>query len=52
MGCSSEMPVFCSVVDKAVSSAPPEPIGVLRANALVSFGLMYLGPVWADFMQA
>ncbi|RZA30247.1 MAG: LysR family transcriptional regulator [Proteobacteria bacterium] len=38
--------------EEAVSSAAPEPTGVLRVNAPVSFGIMHLGPIWADFMQA
>jgi DNA-binding transcriptional LysR family regulator len=38
--------------EEAVSSAAPEPTGVLRVNAPVSFGVLHLGPVWADFMKA
>jgi DNA-binding transcriptional LysR family regulator len=38
--------------EEAVSSAAPEPTGVLRINAPVSFGVLHLGPVWADFMKA
>jgi len=37
--------------EEAVSSAAPEPSGVLRINAPVSFGVLHLGPVWADFMK-
>jgi DNA-binding transcriptional LysR family regulator len=38
--------------EEAVSSAAPEPSGVLRVNAPVSFGVLHLAPVWADFMKA
>lgn len=38
--------------EEAVSSAAPEPTGLLRVNAPVSFGVLHLGPVWADFMKA
>ncbi|TWI48243.1 DNA-binding transcriptional LysR family regulator [Pseudomonas duriflava] len=38
--------------EEAVSSAAPEPTGVLRVNAPVSFGVLHLGPIWADFMTA
>ncbi|MFJ4143733.1 LysR family transcriptional regulator [Pseudomonas sp. NPDC089734] len=38
--------------EEAVSSAAPEPTGVLRVNAPVSFGILHLAPLWADFMKA
>jgi DNA-binding transcriptional LysR family regulator len=38
--------------EEAVSSAAPEPTGLLRVNAPVSFGILHLGPVWADFIKA
>ncbi|KPW93398.1 Transcriptional regulator [Pseudomonas syringae pv. coryli] len=38
--------------EEAVSSAAPEPVGVLRVNAPVSFGVLHLGPIWAEFMKA
>lgn len=38
--------------EEAVSSAAPEPAGVLRVNAPVSFGILHLGPLWAAFMKA
>lgn len=38
--------------EEAVSSAAPEPSGLLRVNAPVSFGVLHLAPVWADFMKA
>jgi DNA-binding transcriptional LysR family regulator len=38
--------------EEAVSAAAPEPTGVLRVNAPVSFGVLHLGPLWADFMSA
>lgn len=38
--------------EDAVSSATPEPTGLLRVNAPVSFGILHLGPIWADFMRA
>jgi DNA-binding transcriptional LysR family regulator len=37
--------------EEAVTSASPEPAGVLRVNAPVSFGVLHLAPVWADFMR-
>ncbi len=38
--------------EEAVSSSSPEASGVLRVNAPVSFGVLHLAPVWADFMRA
>jgi DNA-binding transcriptional LysR family regulator len=38
--------------EEAVSSASPEASGVLRVNAPVSFGVLHLAPIWADFMSA
>lgn len=38
--------------EEAVSSAAPEASGVLRVNAPVSFGVLHLAPIWADFMNA
>jgi DNA-binding transcriptional LysR family regulator len=38
--------------EEAVSSSAPEPSGVLRVNAPVSFGILHLAPIWADFMAA
>ena len=38
--------------EEAVSAAAPEPTGLLRVNAPVSFGVLHLGPIWADFMRA
>jgi DNA-binding transcriptional LysR family regulator len=38
--------------EEAVSSASPEASGVLRVNAPVSFGVLHLAPIWADFMNA
>ncbi len=37
--------------EEAVSAARPEPSGVLRVNAPVSFGILHLAPIWADFMR-
>lgn len=37
--------------EEAVTSASPEPTGVLRVNAPLSFGVLHLAPVWADFMR-
>ncbi|WP_207005576.1 LysR family transcriptional regulator [Trinickia mobilis] len=34
-----------------VSSASVEPRGRLRINAPVSFGILYLAPLWPEFMQ-
>ena len=49
---AKEVLAMMDAAEEAVSSAAPEPTGVLRVNAPVSFGIMHLGPVWADFMQA
>ncbi|MGG5240820.1 LysR family transcriptional regulator [Pseudomonas lurida] len=38
--------------EEAVSSAAPEPSGVLRVNAPVSFGVLHLAPLWGAFMRA
>lgn len=38
--------------EEAVSSSAPEPTGVLRINAPVSFGVLHLAPIWAGFMKA
>ena len=38
--------------EEAVSSAAPEPSGVLRVNAPVSFGVLHLAPLWGEFMKA
>ncbi|HEX8544660.1 MAG TPA: LysR family transcriptional regulator [Pseudomonas sp.] len=37
--------------EEAVSSASPEASGILRLNAPVSFGVLHLAPIWADFMN-
>lgn len=38
--------------EEAVLSAAPEPSGVLRVNAPVSFGVLHLAPLWGAFMNA
>lgn len=38
--------------EEAVSSTAPEATGLLRINAPVSFGVLHLAPIWADFMRA
>ncbi|PWW30586.1 regulatory helix-turn-helix LysR family protein [Chromohalobacter israelensis] len=38
--------------EETVTSAAPEPRGVLRINVPVSFGILHLAPLWADFMKA
>ncbi|MHC8350935.1 LysR family transcriptional regulator [Pseudomonas sp. RT4P38] len=38
--------------EEAVSSAVPEPSGILRVNAPVSFGVLHLAPLWGAFMSA
>ena len=38
--------------EDAVSSTAPEATGLLRVNAPVSFGVLHLAPIWADFMRA
>lgn len=40
------------MAEESISSRGPEPIGLLRINAPVSFGILHLGPLWADFMEA
>lgn len=47
-----EVLVMMDEAEGAVSSASPEASGVLRVNAPVSFGVLHLAPVWADFMKA
>jgi DNA-binding transcriptional LysR family regulator len=49
---AKEVLAMMGAAEEAVSSAAPEPTGVLRVNAPVSFGITHLGPIWADFMQA
>jgi DNA-binding transcriptional LysR family regulator len=49
---AKEVLAMMDAAEEAVSSAAPEPTGVLRVNAPVSFGITHLGPIWADFMQA
>ncbi|WP_122223952.1 LysR family transcriptional regulator [Pseudomonas syringae group genomosp. 3] len=38
--------------EEAVSSSAPEPSGVLRVSAPVSFGVLYLAQIWTEFMVA
>ncbi len=38
--------------EEAVSSAAPEANGVLRINAPLSFGILHLSQIWAEFMTA
>lgn len=47
-----EVLLMMDEAEDAVSSASPEASGVLRVNAPVSFGVLHLAPVWADFMKA
>jgi DNA-binding transcriptional LysR family regulator len=47
-----EVLVMMDAAEESVSSAAPEPSGVLRVNAPVSFGVLHLAPVWSDFMKA
>lgn len=47
-----EVLAMIDAAEESVSSAAPEPSGVLRINAPVSFGVLHLAPIWADFMQA
>ncbi|WP_304639702.1 LysR family transcriptional regulator [Pseudomonas sp.] len=37
--------------EEAASSVTPEPNGLLRINAPVSFGILHLAPLWAEFMR-
>lgn len=49
---AKEVLALMDAAEEAVSSAAPEPTGLLRINAPVSFGVLHLGPIWADFMRA
>ena len=49
---AKEVLAMMDAAEEAVSAAAPEPVGVLRVNAPVSFGVQHLGPIWADFMRA
>lgn len=49
---AKEVLAMMDAAEEAVSSAAPEPTGLLRVNAPVSFGVLHLGPIWADFMKA
>lgn len=49
---SREVLALMDAAEEAVSSAAPEATGTLRINAPVSFGILHLAPVWADFMKA
>lgn len=49
---AKEVLAMMAAAEEAVSSAAPEPTGLLRINAPVSFGILHLGPIWADFMKA
>jgi DNA-binding transcriptional LysR family regulator len=46
-----EVLAMMDAAEEAVSSAAPEPTGVLRVNAPVSFGVLHLAPLWADFIS-
>lgn len=49
---AKEVLAMMDEAEDAVSSAAPEPSGILRINAPVSFGVLHLAPVWANFMKA
>lgn len=49
---AKEVLALMDAAEDAVSSAAPQATGVLRINAPVSFGVLHLAPVWADFMKA
>lgn len=49
---AKEVLAMLDEAEDAVSSAAPEPSGLLRVNAPVSFGILHLAPLWADFMRA
>lgn len=49
---AKEVLAMMDAAEEAVSSAAPEPVGVLRVNAPLSFGVLHLAPIWADFMKA
>jgi DNA-binding transcriptional LysR family regulator len=46
-----EVLTMMDAAEESVSSSAPEPSGILRINAPVSFGVIHLAPVWAEFMQ-
>jgi DNA-binding transcriptional LysR family regulator len=46
-----EVLTMMDAAEESVSSSAPEPSGLLRINAPVSFGVIHLAPVWAEFMQ-
>ncbi|EZI24908.1 LysR family transcriptional regulator [Pseudomonas extremaustralis] len=47
-----EVLALMAQAEEAVSATAPEPSGVLRVNAPVSFGVLHLAPLWGEFMQA
>lgn len=49
---SKDVLALMEEAEVAVSSEAPEASGSLRVNAPVSFGVLHLAPVWADFMRA
>jgi DNA-binding transcriptional LysR family regulator len=46
-----EVLTMMDAAEESVSSSAPEPSGLLRINAPVSFGVIHLAPVWAEFMR-
>lgn len=49
---SKDVLALMDEAEEAVSSTAPEASGSLRVNAPVSFGVLHLAPLWADFMRA
>lgn len=49
---SKDVLALMDEAEEAVSSSAPEASGSLRINAPVSFGVLHLAPLWADFTRA
>lgn len=49
---SKDVLALMDEAEEAVSSAAPEATGSLRINAPVSFGVLHLAPIWADFIRS
>jgi DNA-binding transcriptional LysR family regulator len=47
-----EILALMEVAENAAASGSDEPVGVLRVNAPLSFGVQHLAPLWAGFMAA
>lgn len=47
-----EILILMEGAENAAASGSEEPVGVLRLNAPLSFGVQHLAPLWAEFMAA